>query len=192
MLTADGMADPLQGGKLAMLSRAWEAPDLSAWGGLGHKDQLQKYWNISLESTCAKALDPTTVADYISKLAPKGSHRAQHLPMGYWVHGYNSNTKQLWHFNGMGTIQWYWMVWVHFKCHTSNLSMMSFQDLSRPDISIATRVVCFQGTDRINEWDWDVSIICQYVQCMHIQMSGWIFWWGTNLSPDIWITLCSY
>ena len=33
-----------------------------------HKDQLQKYWNTSLDSTCAKALNPTTIADYFSKL----------------------------------------------------------------------------------------------------------------------------
>jgi len=32
MLTADGTADPLQGGKSTMLVRAWEAPDSSAWG----------------------------------------------------------------------------------------------------------------------------------------------------------------
>jgi len=33
-----------------------------------HKDQLQKYWNTSLDSTCAKALNPTTVVYYFSKL----------------------------------------------------------------------------------------------------------------------------
>ena len=33
-----------------------------------HKDHLQKYWNTSLDSVRAKALNPTTVADYFSKL----------------------------------------------------------------------------------------------------------------------------
>ncbi len=32
---------------------------------LGHnKDHLQKYWNTSLDNICAKALNPTTTADY--------------------------------------------------------------------------------------------------------------------------------
>ena len=33
-----------------------------------HRDQLRKYWNTSLDSTHAKALNPPTVADYFSKL----------------------------------------------------------------------------------------------------------------------------
>ena len=33
-----------------------------------HKDHLQKYWNTSLDSVHAKALNPTTVVDYFSKL----------------------------------------------------------------------------------------------------------------------------
>ena len=33
-----------------------------------HKDQLQKYWNTSLDRHCMNAVNPTTVADYFSKL----------------------------------------------------------------------------------------------------------------------------
>jgi hypothetical protein len=33
-----------------------------------HKDQLQKYWNTSLDSTCANALNPTMVSNYFLML----------------------------------------------------------------------------------------------------------------------------
>jgi hypothetical protein len=33
-----------------------------------HKDQLQKYWNTSLNSTHANALNPTMVSNYFSTL----------------------------------------------------------------------------------------------------------------------------